>query len=53
MSAQPKTRYSCRTIPLPPFVLDALRERREQQRAEHGSYGAEWLGTCTGSSRRP
>ncbi|MFD8386483.1 tyrosine-type recombinase/integrase [Streptomyces sp. NPDC059679] len=45
VSAQPKTRYSCRTIPLPPFVLDALRDRREQQHEEHASCGDEWLNT--------
>jgi len=43
VSAPPKTRHSCRTIPLPPFAVDALRARREQQRREHLDCGDEWL----------
>ena len=42
VSAAPKTRYSLRTIPLPPFVVDALRDRREQQAGERDTCGAEW-----------
>lgn len=56
VSAQPKTRYSCRTIPLPPFVLEALRERRKQQQVEQDFCGDEWLDTGTSSpppSARP
>ncbi|MGW0168817.1 tyrosine-type recombinase/integrase [Streptomyces sp. NPDC003343] len=43
VSAAPKTRYSLRTIPLPPFVVDALRDRRQQQAEERDACGAEWL----------
>ncbi|GAA2459183.1 site-specific integrase [Streptomyces macrosporus] len=43
VSAPPKTRHSCRTIPLPPFVVDALQARREQQRREHLNCGDDWL----------
>ncbi|NJQ03552.1 site-specific integrase [Streptomyces zingiberis] len=43
VSAEPKTRHSRRTIPLPSFVRDALRARCEQQRQERAECGGEWM----------
>jgi integrase len=43
VSAAPKTRYSLRTIPLPPFVVDALRDRQKEQQEERDACGSEWL----------
>ncbi|WP_019707159.1 site-specific integrase [Streptomyces xinghaiensis] len=41
--ARPKTRYSERTIPLPPFAVDALLQRRKEQQDEREFCGSEWL----------
>ncbi|HSA49784.1 MAG TPA: site-specific integrase, partial [Yinghuangia sp.] len=41
--AAPKTATSVRVIPLPTFVLDALKERRQQQEEEYKECGPEWL----------
>jgi integrase len=38
----PKTRYSRRTVPLPPQVVDALRAHRAVQDAERAAAGAKW-----------
>ena len=38
----PKTRHSRRTVPLPAFCLDALREYRSRQAAERLAAGEDW-----------